>query len=465
MNNTYADLIDQTFDFPTHSLALKDEQLHFHGVNIAALMEKYGSPLKVYYLPSIGEKIEEARKLFKGAIRSLKYKGKYHFAYCTKASHFHFVMREVLASDALLETSSAYDVELIRRLHAKGRLKKKNLILHNGYKPTNYLDGILGLVADGFNSLPIIDNPVEFDYLSKNLPTDAKLKIGLRVATEEEPKFEFYTSRLGIRAAEIKEFYNSAIEADARFELRMLHFFVDTGIQDTSYYWNELRKAVRAYAQLRKKCPTLTALNIGGGLPIQNGLGDDYDYPYLIREIVRQVLDTCRREGVPQPDLYSEFGKFTVGESGATLFEVIGQKQQNDSELWYMIDNSLMTALPDTWGISERFILLPVEQWDGPPVRVNLGGLTCDNSDFYNSETHGGQVYLPKFDSSRKRLRLGFFHTGAYQDALSGYGGIRHCLIPAMKRVLIAKDEQGNLKDWLDAPEQSSEDMMKLLGY
>ena len=465
MNNTYADLIDQTFDFPTQSLELKDNRLHFHGIDIPALMEKYGSPLKVYYLPSIGEKINEARTLFRDAIRSLKYKGKYHFAYCTKASHFHFVMREVLAAGALLETSSAYDLDLVRHLHAKGRLKKKNLLIHNGYKPKNYLDAILGLAADGFNSLPIIDNPTEFSYLAEQLPADGTMNIGLRIATEEEPKFEFYTSRLGIRTADVKRFYTNSIETDSRFVLRMLHFFVDTGIQDTSYYWNELRKAVRAYAQLRKKCPTLTSLNIGGGLPIQNGLGDDYDYPYLIREIVRQVQDTCRREGVPQPDLYSEFGKFTVGESGATLFEVIGQKQQNDSELWYMIDNSLMTALPDTWGISERFILLPVDNWEGPPVRVNIGGLTCDNSDFYNAESHGGQVYLPKFDSKKKRLRLGFFHTGAYQDALSGYGGIRHCLIPAMKRVLIAQDDEGNLRDWLDAPEQTSAEMMKLLGY
>ena len=130
-----------------------------------------------------------------------------------------------------------------------------------------------------------------------------------------------------------------------------------------------------------------------------------------------------------------------------------------------MVDNSLMTSLPDTWGISERFILLPTSHWDGPPVRVNLGGLTCDNSDFYNAESHGGQVYLPRFDMKKKRLRLGFFHTGAYQDALSGYGGIKHCLIPAMKRVLVDRDAAGTQRDWLDAPEQSPEQMLSLLGY
>lgn len=465
MKNTYHDLIEQTFYFPTDNLSLRDKRLHFHGIDLEALVDKYGSPLKLYYLPSIKAKIEEAQQLFAAARRDLKYRGAYHYAYCSKASHFHFVMREVLAAGAKLETSSGYDIDLVRRLHAKGRLERDLLLIHNGFKPQRYLDGVLALAADGFNALPVLDNPGELAYYREHLPHDGKLRVGIRLATEEEPKFEFYTSRLGIRARDVVNFYRQELAVDERFELRMLHFFVDTGLQDTSYYWNELRKAVRAYALLRKTCPTLTSLNIGGGLPIRNGLGDEIDYAYLIREVVRQVQDTCRREGVPEPDLYSEFGKYTVGEAGATLFEVIGTKQQNDSELWYMVDNSLMNALPDTWGISERFILLPFQHWDAPPVRVNLGGLTCDNSDYYNAESHGGQVYLPKFDPTKRRLRLGFFHTGAYQDALGGYGGVKHCLIPGMRRVLVDRGADGTQRDWLDAEEQSSDAMLSLLGY
>ncbi len=465
MKNTYFDLVDQTFYFPTPGFELQDGSLRFHGLDLTDLLERYGSPLKLYYLPSIREQIVRARELFRDAIRSLKYKGKYTFAYCTKASHFHFVLREVLAAGAQLETSSAYDIDLVRRLFEKKRLTKQTLLIHNGYKPARYTERILKLHADGFDTLPILDNPAELEYYRTHLGEGKTLNIGLRIATEEEPKFEFYTSRLGLRQRDVPRFFHEQIENDPRFSLRMLHFFVDTGVQDTSYYWNELRRAVRTYAFLRKQCPTLTSLNIGGGLPIRNSLGDQFDYPYLIREVVRQVQDTCRREGVPEPDLYSEFGKYTVGESSATLFEVIGQKQQNDSELWYMVDNSLMNALPDTWGISERFILLPIGQWDNEVVRVNLGGLTCDNSDFYNAESHSGQVYLPKVKPDQGPFYLGFFHTGAYQDALSGYGGIKHCLIPAMKRVLVDVDSDGQQRDWLDAPEQSAEAMLDLLGY
>ena len=131
-----------------------------------------------------------------------------------------------------------------------------------------------------------------------------------------------------------------------------------------------------------------------------------------------------------------------------------------------MIDNSLMTTLPDTWGISERFILLPINKWNNDYRRVNIGGLSCDNSDYYNAEVHEGQVYLPAINGNDEEpLYIGFFHTGAYQDSISGYGGIKHCLIPSPKHILIDKDSQGNLVDRLYNPEQTAEDMLKILGY
>nr|HMQ61900.1 arginine decarboxylase [Flavilitoribacter sp.] len=85
---------------------------------------------------------------------------------------------------------------------------------------------------------------------------------------------------------------------------------------------------------------------------------------------------------------------------------------------------------------------------------------------YYNAEIHESQVYLPSYDPNDKEpLYLGFFHTGAYQDSISGYGGIKHCLIPSPKHILIDKDAQGNLVDRLYQPEQSAESMLKVLGY
>ncbi len=466
MKNTYYDLVAQTFDFPQDGFNLKDNHVLFNEIDIYELIQKYGTPLKLTYLPKIGEKIQTARKLFRDAIQRHNYNGKYIYCYCTKSSHFAFILNEVLENGTQLETSSSFDIDLVWRLYRQGKINKGTIIVNNGYKPKQYLEKIAGLINDGFyNVIPVCDNAQELEQYNTLIQKD-KCSIGIRMATEEEPNFEFYTSRLGIRQSEVIRFYQERIATNPKFELKMLHFFVDIGIKDTIYYWSELKKGIKTYCQLRKLCPTLSALNIGGGMPIRNSLSFEYDYPYMVSEIVRMIKEYCDSEGVPEPDIYSEFGKFTVGESGATIFSVIGKKQQNDAEQWYMLDNSLMNTLPDSWGIKERFILLPINHWNKEYQRVNIGGISCDNADYYNSEAHINQVYLPVFDEEKEEtLYIGFFHTGAYQEALSGYRVLKHRLLPAPKHILIDKNYYGEFVDWEIFQEQDAESMLKILGY
>ncbi|GAB5552255.1 MAG: decarboxylase [Saprospiraceae bacterium] len=466
MKNRYFDLIDQTFYFPQEGFDISSQgTLDFHGIPLKHLVEKYGTPFKITYLPKIGSQIRKARNLFTRAIKTTGYSGSYRYCYCTKSSHFSHIVEEALKHDVNLETSSAFDIDLIKRLYAKGKIDKEITIVCNGFKPINYLERIVELINMGFrNVIPVADNIDEIAYYEAHVNDVCKL--GIRIATEEEPNFEFYTSRLGIRNSEVLKFFQEKIKGNPKFQLKMLHFFVDTGIKDSMYYWGELSKALKLYGQIKTESKDLDIINIGGGMPIRNSLGFEFDYKYMIKEIVKNIARVCEEDEVPEPDIYTEFGKYTVGESGAVVFSVLAQKQQNESEMWYMIDNSLMNTIPDAWGIGERFILLPINKWHNEYRKVNIGGLSCDNSDYYNSEVHESQVYLPAYkEDDQEPLYLGFFHTGAYQDSISGYGGIKHCLIPAPKHILIYKDQKGNLVDQLYQEEQSSESMLALLGY
>jgi len=467
MKNTYYELVAQTFDFPQDGFRLSNNRLLFNEIDIQDLIQRYGTPLKLTYLPKIGEKIQTARKLFRDAMSRYGYNGKYVYCYCTKSSHFAFVLNEVLKNGTQLETSSAFDLDLVWRLYKLGKINRSTIIVNNGYKPESYIRKIVHLIdQEGFTNItPVCDNEQEFEAYNTLLKKN-KQSIGIRMATEEEPNFEFYTSRLGIRQSHVIQFYKDKIANNPKFELKMLHFFVDIGIKDNLYYWTELKKGIKTYCELRKICPTLTALNIGGGMPIRNSLGFEYDYPYMVNEIVRIIKQYCDDEGVPEPDIYSEFGKYTVGESGATIFSVIGKKQQNDAEQWYMLDNSLINTLPDSWGIKERFILLPINHWDKEYQKVNIGGISCDNADYYNSEAHINQVYLPMYSEEKDEpLYLGFFHTGAYQEALSGYGGLKHCLLPSPRHILIDKNYYGEFTDWEVFQEQDADSMLRILGY
>jgi len=312
--------------------------------------------------------------------------------------------------------------------------------------------------------IPVLDSKLELDRIYAK--TKGDVTIGIRMAINEEPQSAYYTSRLGIRSADIIDFYKSKISRKKRIHLKMLHFFVDSGIKDNLYYWGEFRKALKIFAELKKICPSLDSINLGGGLPIRNNLGFEYDYKYMINELITNIKEVCQEEGIEEPHIFTEFGKYTVGESGAIIFSVLEQKQQNDSELWYLIDNSLMNTIPDAWSIFEKFILLPVNKWDNEYARVSIGGISCDHSDYYNSEDMNQEIYLPTYDPEKDEpLYLGFFHTGAYQDAISGYGGIKHCLIPSPQQIIIDRDDKGNMVDRLYREEQTVDQMLKILGY
>jgi arginine decarboxylase len=463
--NTYQKLIEQTFNFPQEGFHIADNELYFNDIPLMDIIKKYGTPLKITYLPKISEQIQKAKRLFNVAMAKVDYKGTYTYCYCTKSSHFSFVLEEVLKNEVHIETSSAYDIHILKELHKKGLLNKDNFIVCNGYKRKEYQHLVTDLANDGFNIIPVLDDKTEIDYYNK-YSKSPKMKLGIRIASEEEPNFQFYTSRLGVRHSEIAQFYKDKIANNPKFELKMLHFFINTGIKDTIYYWTELAKCLKVYWELKQICPTLDSLNIGGGMPIKTSLGFEYDYEYMIEEIISQIKNFCDNHDISEPNIFTEFGSFTVSESGAALYSVVDQKLQNDRELWYMIDSSFITTLPDTWGINQRFILLAINNWDKEYQPINLGGMTCDSMDYYNTEAHANNVYLPKVNANAKVPQyIGFFHTGAYQESLGGYGGIQHCLIPAPKHVIIDLDEEGKLVTRLFAKEQSYKSMLKTLGY
>ena len=463
MNTKYKDLIEQTFDFPQAEFHTENNNLFFHNIDMMELVKQYGAPLKFTYLPKISENINKAKNWFHKAIEKHNYQGSYNYSYCTKSSHFKYVLNEALKNDIHIETSSAFDIDIVKSLKKEGKLSDDAYVLCNGFKRDQYIANIVSLIDGGHtNCIPIIDNYEELNLLLDE--TRSKFNVGIRIASEEEPKFEFYTSRLGIGYKNIVSFYEREIANNPQVDLKMLHFFINTGIRDNAYYWNELLKCLRVYTKLKKVCPSLDSLNIGGGFPIKNSLAFDYDYEYMVDEIINQINLACKEAGVEVPNIFTEFGSFTVGESGGAVYEVLYQKKQNDREKWNMINSSFITTLPDSWAINKRFIMLPLNKWNHRYERVLLGGLTCDSDDYYNSEQHVNGIYLPVYEKESP-LYVGFFNTGAYQETIGGFGGLQHCLIPTPKHILIDKNENGDFTTKLFKEQQKSEELLSILGY
>ncbi|MBT30783.1 MAG: arginine decarboxylase, partial [Thalassobius sp.] len=63
----YQSLIEQTFEFPTNEFNVHQNNLFFHDIDLVKIIEEYGTPLKITYLPKITQNIQFAREIFKKA--------------------------------------------------------------------------------------------------------------------------------------------------------------------------------------------------------------------------------------------------------------------------------------------------------------------------------------------------------------------------------------------------------------
>ena len=106
-----------------------------------------------------------------------------------------------LKNDIHIETSSAFDIPIIRSLYESEKINKDIYILCNGFKREGYIQGIVDLIKDGFtNVIPILDNVNELQEMKK--PCRVKNLKWYRIASEEENLMQsFFISRLGIRSA------------------------------------------------------------------------------------------------------------------------------------------------------------------------------------------------------------------------------------------------------------------------
>ena len=142
--------------------------------------------------------------------------------------------------------------------------------------------------------------------------------------------------------------------------------------------------------------------------------------------IVKLIKDLCDKYKVKHPNIIQENGRYTTSDSGFNIYEVTDVKNVNGNT-WYIINDSFVTTLPNTWALHEDFLLLPVNLTENKMIEVCLAGNTCDGDDVYYYQNENNKIYMPEIKDGQK-LYIAVFGMGAYQEILSGIGGIHHCL-------------------------------------
>jgi arginine decarboxylase len=148
----------------------------------------------------------------------------------------------------------------------------------------------------------------------------------------------------------------------------------------------------------------------------------------------KRIMYQC----LPHIHIFTESDKssYTVGdEHGAYfIYTIFGAlyiafiaHTQIEREIWYMIDLLSLQRCPIPGALVEIFNVT-INKW-GEDINVLFLGreLPAISHEYYDLK-NTLRVFLQNY-REMNLLYVGFFHTGAYQDQISGYGGIKHCLI------------------------------------
>lgn len=399
-----------------------DNQLHYQGMNLYSLVKKYGNPIKVGCPNMIKDKILGLKSLFKKAIIQNNYQGKYYYANANKASYYAENVITAGKYADFYETSSVSDLVIVRRVLSKGIVEKKKIIC-NGIKDDEYLLLIKKMVDEGYEILDIVDNIEEFKTIA-SYKFKRTLELGLRVKLEsiysKNSKVVKY-DRFGLYQDEI-DYIIKNYKSNPKLNLTTIHYHLRGSIFDEGKFITSLTSAFDVYAKAIKKDESIVNLDIGGGCPYYK-IGE-FDYQKYVNLIIKTLIELSKKEKVKEPNVIQENGRYTVSDSCFNIYKVTNVKK--DDKDWYIVNDSFMTSLPNSWALGEEFLVLPINLWENKKIPVCLAGNTCDCDDVYYYQSKD-EFMLPEIKDGQT-LFVGVFGMGAYQEILSGIGGIHHCL-------------------------------------
>ena len=353
----------------------KDGKLYYNGYCLVDLAKRFGTPLTVTFLDIIKERILSLKDAFNNAKLATNYKGDFIYLNANKANYGKDEIESAFIFADGLETSSFYDLVLSLKMYDKYPLFQDKLLVCNGLKPDDYLDAIILAHNRGNNIITIIDDIYEYEYLKKK---DISLKIGLRIHLSSLYEPEVPDDRFGLMDDEINYILNDV--KNTKLILNTVHFHQRWFDFEEDKFFKNFDLAFNYYVKARKMYDSVVYFDFGGGTPLP--IDGEFDYDNYAKSILNHIKDMCAQNDVPEPHLISENGKYSQKDSTVNIYKVVGTKNTGEYP-WYIVDSSLLIALPEMYALGEPMLIKPINNLDKKMVKARLAGITCDCDDVY----------------------------------------------------------------------------------
>lgn len=437
----------QHFDVgPDGDLVVKEGHYQY---NVMHIVRKYGTPTRVFFPFILENRVRDLIELFNAYIKILNYKGKFYYHYVMKSNQNEDFVLPAIAEGAHIETSSANELWLVKRMLEQGKFNRKIRVTCNGPKTEQYISLVEELKGKGLSVIPVIENSWELERLKKfKGEVGVRVNLDIKVDAHWDKKYNHFgfTEEELLKIGKIRN-------------LSILHYHISTQNSKIEGFIGPLKRAIALYAKMREQNHELDTINFGGGMAV----------PYekkkkllSVKNLVNQMVKTAKKAsdklGVRHPNLICEWGSYFTAPSQITIFKILCEKNiiRKPDTKWYFIDGSFIAHLTDTWSaVRQKWHFTTANNLNSRRLqKVWIAGSTCDSDDRYTAS--GNYVMLPKITEDNPDLYLVVYDTGSYQDTFEN----NHCLL---SRPALVVCQNGEIK--LARRRQTPEELGKLFGW
>jgi diaminopimelate decarboxylase len=285
-----------------------------------------------------------------------------------------------------------------------------------GYPPGRiYFHGVaksdaeLQAIADGRVAFGVIDNAEEIERLAARAhagsPVDVMLRIntGIEAHTHEFIRTGGENTKFGIPERDAHDAIRR-IAALPQLRLIGLHSHVGSQIVDVEPLVANLEALIPFADAARALGLPVEELNVGGGIGIENGPGDER--PIDLEAFAERLA--ARAAGTPYR-LAIEPGRALVARAGSLLYRVVTVKRQG-ARRFVVVDGGMTdNPRPLLYGAHHPADLM-VSAATGKPAPATLAGRSCENDEI-------GEYSLP--DDVRAGDVIAMRFSGAYTFSMA----------------------------------------------
>lgn len=377
------------------------------GVDAVKLAKEYGTPLIVYDVALIRQKINELKQAFES------HGIQYQIAYASKAFSCIGILQLMKEENVSLDVVSGG--ELYTAL--KAEFPPERIHFHGNNKSLAEIEmavkaGIGCFVVDNFHELTLLDQAAKaynttISVLIRTTPGIEAETHDYILTGQEDSKFGF-----DLKSGQADQAIQQIL-ANPNLRLLGLHCHIGSQIFETTGFVLAVQRLYEYISIWKEKFGfSPQVLNVGGGFGIRY-TKEDQPLPLAnyVHDIVKAVREEAEKINCELPEIWIEPGRSLVGDAGTTLYTIGSEKDIPSIRHYVAVDGGMADNIrPALYGAKYEAILANRANENASGV-YSIAGKCCESGDMLIWDCP-----LPKPNPGDI---LAVFSTGAYGYAMS----------------------------------------------